>query len=184
MTISTVSLRRIIAVAVLTVAGCGRTDPPELQQGLEVYHDDNGRFSFRPPAGWMQALRAGVQKGDRTQDSPLVKYKYAAGKEIAFFQVSAVDLPEGTDVTAFLDKALTRDEKRTSKSPEDLIVGGIKATRDTFSTKWDREPMTREVVAVRRGPRVFFFTATFPPSNKSIRETVRKLLDSVTWDDA
>jgi hypothetical protein len=172
-----------VLAAALMAGGCGRPRPPVLQQNLEVFHDEKEGYSFRPPQGWIQAARGNVvSKEDRGEEIELVKYKRGSGKQMVFFRVSAVDLPEGTDLAAYLDKALGKADKRVSTKPEDVKIGGLPAKRETYNTTWDRDAMVKEIVAVRRGPRVYFFTATFAPSDKPAREAVQKILDSVTWE--
>jgi hypothetical protein len=153
-----------------------------LEQNLDVFRDEIEGYSFRPSPGWLQAARANVSPDERGREHELVKYKRGTGSQLAFFRVSAVDLPDGTDIAGHLDKTFGKDDKRTSTKPEELKLGGAAATRETYSTKWDRQTMVREVVIVRRGPRVYFFTGTFSPSDKTSREEVRKMLDSVVWE--
>lgn len=172
----------VVGVWMIFLAGCGGIQPPVLEQNLEVFRDEIEGFSFRPPEGWLQQSRANVPRREqRNQERMLVKYNRGSGKQPSVFQVSAVDLPTDTDFTAYLDKALGKTEKRTTSKPEDVQVGGLSGKRETYSTKWDREAVTKEIVSVRRGPRVYFFTGVYAPTDKQAKDTIRKILESVEW---
>ncbi len=168
-------------VLLVTVVGCGGPEPPVLLQNLDVYQDEQEGFRFRPPPGWMMQSR--TASADRAKEIGLVKYKRGSGTQVGVFQVSAIDLTPGTDVTAYVDKALGKDDKRTSKKSEALQVGGQPGARDTYNTRWDRETLTKEIVAVRRGPRVYFLTGIYPPADKETKDAIRKTLDSMEWLD-
>jgi hypothetical protein len=165
-------------------AGCGEgLRPPALEQNLEVFSDSREGFQFRPPAAWHQQARAVVTKEDRDKECLLVKYKRVGGDTMAFFQVTALDLPASTDIPAYLARTLGKEVTRQSKAPEPLKVGGLAGTRETFSTKWEKEQMAREVVAVRRGTRVYIITGTYPTGDKAAQEAIRKCIDSFAWAD-
>ena len=172
-----------IALIFFTLVGCGDPKPLVLEQNLEVYRDDIEGFSFRPPEGWLQQSRARVPKADRGQERLLIKYKRSTGNQLGVFQVSAVDLPADTNVTAYLDQSFGKNDKRTSTKPDLVQIGGLPGTRETFISKWDRETVVKEVVFVRRGPRVYFFTSVVAPSDKPTREAMRKILESIEWQD-
>ena len=65
---------------------------------------------------------------------------------------------------------------------EACSVGSRRGKRFILSGKGPDGQWVREVAAVRRDGRVYFFTATFGPKDGDTRDQVRKTLAGVSWD--
>jgi hypothetical protein len=175
-----------LALAGLLLAGCGpRIKAPRLVQGEAVYHNPREGLRLEPPPGWSQHARADYPvRLDR--ERPLVKYKCLEDREAAVFQVSRIDLAEAILPETYLREQPPGPEKwRLTGATETLQVGGRPATRVTFTGTWEeneKEEVVKEVVAVRRGERVYFFTGIFVADDREARAKVRKAIESVVWD--
>jgi hypothetical protein len=158
-----------------------------LIQDLEVYHDSREGFRLAPPRGWRQHGRGQYPPGQYDKERDLLKYRSLDEGKVGVFRVSMIDLPEAESATAYLAAKPPGPERwSVSGTSEPLKVGGLAAERVTFSGVWEGrkadEPVTKEVVAVRRGGRVYFFAAIFLAGDKDTRDVARKVLSSVAWD--
>jgi hypothetical protein len=176
-------IRPLAILLGLAAAGCARQPhPPALQRNTGTYQDAKEGFRFDPPAGWTQNLRGTPAPENRSRECQLVKYARAGGR-LAFFLVSVIDLAPSTDFNAFLAaRSPGKDWHRLSLT-ETLEVDHLAGVRDVFTGTWDREPVIREIVSVRRGNSVYFFTATFPANDEEVRKQVRQAVASVVWEE-
>ena len=168
---------------VLLPLGCTRRPrPPVLRQNLPVFANAREGFRFQPPAGWSQHALSDPSRADQTRELTLVKYKRLTARKPAFLQVSAVNLPDGTDPSTYLgEHALGRDWRRVGQT-ETLQVGRASATREVFTGYWDRDQIVKEVVTFRRGERVYFFTGIFPVGDGEAQAEVRQAVATIWWD--
>jgi hypothetical protein len=178
-------LRHVTAAAglmtLLVGAGCGPR-PPALQAAGAAYENAHEGLTFRPPAAWRQRGLVADPGGPAPSERFLVKYKHDFRGGPAFLSVTMVDLPEGTT----LDKLLARRSPGSGWGPpsrvETLQVRGRPAARVAYSGRQNDQPSVREVVAVRRDRRVYFFTGTFPRSDPQAREQIRQAVGSIVWE--
>jgi hypothetical protein len=155
-------------------------------QGDAVYYSRNEGFHLEPPPGWSQHARAEYPPGRYEREWPLVKYKRIDEQGPAFFRASMLDLAESIDPAAYLrEKPPGPEHWRPVGAPESVHVGGLPATRVMFTGTWEeaeKEEVAKEVVAVRRGGRVYFFAGIFPAADQNVRKMVRTAVASVVWD--
>jgi hypothetical protein len=169
------------------LVGCGaRPKAPPLVQGEAVYHNPREGFRLEPPPGWNQQGRAEYPPGRQEQERALVEYKRLDVQGPAFFRASLLDLPESTTAEAYLrGRPPGPDKWQPAAGTETLQVGGLPATRVTFTGMWEeekKEEVVKEVVAVRRGGRVYFFTGIFAADDPKARALVRTAVASIVWD--
>jgi hypothetical protein len=163
------------------LAGCERQPrAPALEDGT-VYSNGREGFRFVVPDGWSQQAKADVPPGPVSKERVLVIYRYFGGALPATLQVSLVDLPETADLAEHLARPSEGIDWRTSARPEPLHIGGQAAKRYFLSGKAGKYDMAREVVALRRGGRVYFFSASFLGSDGVRREQVRETIAGVLW---
>jgi hypothetical protein len=117
----------------------------------------------------------------------LVKYRSFDENNPGVFRVTMLVLPESESVTEYLSRRPPGPERWLVKSKaEQVSVGGRPADRLTYAGFWKgqrtEEPMTKEVVAVRRGNRVYFFTGIFQWGDRQTRDVTRQAVASVAWD--
>jgi hypothetical protein len=165
------------------LAGCNaRPRPPALQQNEAFFHDQREGLRFTPPAGWIQHGRAKPPREDGTHEFLLVKYKRLSEPKAAFLEVWVKDLPATADLSAYMDERLPARTWRRSSRSETVEVGRLPAIREAFSGYYDKDRFVKEVVAVRRGERVYFFTGIFPTSDDQARDQVRQAVESTVWE--
>ncbi len=164
------------------LAGCSdRPHAPALRDE-PVYQNDAEGFRFLAPEGWAQFARANLPPGPVTKEKLLVGYRRRTGESPASFEVTCVDLPEGADLVAqAIGTPGGPHAWRAAGAPEPTTAGGAAATKFTLLGRPDREQLQRDVVAVRRGPRVYFFTLTAATKDAAARDAVRRVVSGVSW---
>jgi hypothetical protein len=165
---------------VLFAIGCSRKPrPPRLQKDASVYYNPHDGFQFQVPAGWSENARADPRV-QHAHEQRLVKYKRLAAKP-AFLEVSVVDLPESTNVSDYLTEHSVGKEWQRLAETKELTVDRFPATQDAFVGYWDREKIIKEIVAVRQGKRVYFFTGSYPAADTEARDEIREAVASIVW---
>jgi hypothetical protein len=164
------------------VAGCGPRPRAPALQDEPVYQNMQEGFHFLPPEGWIMHARAEVPPGKLSEEHLLVEYKRVTSAKPASLEVSMADIPIDTDLAACLEGRASPEEPwRPQGPPEKLEVGGQPAARRSLIGQFVQDRTTREMVAVRRGERVYFFDGIFPADDSRAREQVRKAVASLAW---
>ena len=92
------------------------------------------------------------------------------------------DLPEGADLPKFLTAAPSEGVRwRAKGAPESVTVNGVAATRFALAGGAGRDEQVKEVVAFRRGGRVYFFAGLFAAGDTATRDEVRRAVNSIVW---
>jgi hypothetical protein len=92
------------------------------------------------------------------------------------------DLPEDADLPKHLSKPAYGVKEWKLKAPvEELDVGGLPARRLIFGGQFEQAELIKEVVAVQRGQRHYFFSALFWSSDPDAREQIRRAVASTIW---
>jgi hypothetical protein len=118
--------------------------------------------------------------GKLSEEHLLVEYKRVTSAKPASLGVSRADIPADTDPAACLGgRASPNDSWQPQGTAEELKVGGQPAARLMFIGEFGQDRVAREMVAVRRGERAYFFTGIFPADDNRAREQVRKAVASV-----
>ncbi len=165
----------------LVLCGCdNRPRAPALQPG-PLYQSEREGLRFLAPDDWVQRARAELPAGRYEKPELLVAYTRVTDRP-AEFEVTLADLPEGTDLQKFLTATPSEGVRWQAKgAPEELTVGGVPATRFTLAGGSGKGAQAKEVVAVRRGGRVYFFAGIFPAGDRATRDEVRRAVNSVVW---
>ena len=162
------------------LAGCASRPSAPALVDTPIYQNKQEGFRFEAPEGWKMASRAEYPPGRTEQERLLVEYRRLRGEQPASFLVSMVDLPESADPGAYLrDRPFVKSLKSTPA--ESLTLGGRPAQRYAFEGRPGKGDSSQEVVAVRHGERVYFFTGVFAAGDKQAREQVRRTVASLTW---
>ena len=172
----------LIFLSASVVAGCNtRPRAPALRDD-PVYQNDREGFRFLAPEGWRQNTRGDVPPGKAEKERTLVDYRPTAGPSGASLRVSLADLPDSTDLATHLaGPSYGADKWRPAGRPEETAVGSATGTRYSFSGRVSKDEVAKEVVAVRRGGRVYFFTALYAPKDVEVRDQLRRVVSSVVW---
>jgi hypothetical protein len=164
------------------VLGCtDRPHAPALSNDA-VFQSDREGLRFPVPDGWVQFERSELPPGPVSQPRLLVSYHPAKPDTAAELELYRVDLPEDADPGQFLaDHPIGALKWSPKPPPQPLELNGAPATRYTFTRGTGRTEVTREVVAFRRGPRVYLFAVTFPASDPEARDQLRRAVQNVIW---
>jgi hypothetical protein len=165
------------------VAGCDSRPAAPALQNDPIYRNKKEHFRLLAPEGWIQTARQELPAGHIDKERLLVQYTRSSDRP-ATFEVSCADLPESTDLVAFMEGPGYGSTRWRKNGPADKIeIGGLAGTRLALSARIDGEDKTREVAAFRRGGRVYFFTGLYAASDTAARDQVRRAIDGIIWSD-
>jgi hypothetical protein len=171
-------------VAAALMAGCRSGPHAPALSNEPVYQNSQEGFRFLAPETWTQYAKAALPPGKVDKERLLVGYRCLPPDKPAQLEVSRADLPPDTNLTEYLGKAaFSSDKWRVKGAPEEVSINGVLAVRTTLVARSGREEMVREVVAFRRGERVYFFSGLYPAGDTKAREEIRRSVGSVIWRD-
>ena len=168
-----------VLIVLLLAAGCSDRPRAPALRNEPVYDNLSAGLRFLTPEGWTQQAKANLPPGPAESERLLVRYSGPPGPTPPSFEVVFQDLPESTDMVGHLSvpsHSLPGPWKAEGK-PEPLTVNGVAASRYLFT----QMGMTKECVAVRRGGRVYFFTAVYSSADSKSRDQIRTVVEGVTW---
>jgi hypothetical protein len=169
--------------AALAAAGCTERPHAPALRNEAVYQNAQEGFRFLPPEGWPMHTRTNLPSGPLTKEHVLVAYRNVqpGSPRPAAFEVSCADLPESADLTAHLSAG--KGNWRAVKPPEPVAAGNAAGVRITLAGRVGNDALQKEVVAVRRGGRVYFFTLIAAPTDTAARAQARQAVGSLMWKD-
>jgi hypothetical protein len=164
--------------ALLLITGCSpKPRAPALQAG-PVYQSKQEGIRFRVPDSWVQTTRGEFPSGKLGKERILVAYR--ATDRIAAFELNALDYVEGVDLAAYLAEGSYGCKAwKAVAAPEAVKFGDLDGQRYIMTGRIDKEMMTLEVNAVRRGDRIYLLKGIFSTADKKAREQLREAVQSV-----
>jgi hypothetical protein len=179
------------ARAILTIgwafalaAGCETRPRAPVLSDDPVYQNDREGFRFLAPKGWSQSTRAEVPSGKLDTETPLVAYLPETDSASASFRVSLIDLPASADLGQHVARpSYGVDHWSQTGAPEEVAVGSTTGVRYTLRGHTQKEELIKEVVCLRRGERVYFFTAMYTSTDIEARDELRRVIKSIIWKD-
>lgn len=164
------------------LAGCApKPRAPALETG-PVYENAKEGVQFVVPEGWVQFARSDTPPGKLTHPVMLVNYQIPNPGRQTELELNVVDLPADADVAAYFTEHAFGSSRWDPKGPpQSLQVGGAQAARYRYARRDGKTEFVREVVAVRRGERVFLFIYAAPAGDDTSPDQWRQLLASVRW---
>lgn len=171
----------LLVLAALLGWGCRPKPKAPALIDEPVYQSDEG-FRFRVPEGWIMTARGNVPPGPVESNRILVTYRRVVGDSEATLEVSVMDLPEDTDLTAYLSRpSFAARHWEPRGQPESMEAGGRHGTRFRLRARVSGTELVKEVAAFRRGGRVYFFTLLYSPKDPTAPEQVRRSLGRLEW---
>jgi hypothetical protein len=168
--------------AVLLSACSPRPRAPALDND-PVYQNRREGFRFIVPEGWIQLAKADLPPGKVSKERLLVSYQRPVHGKTVFLEVSLADLPDSTDLAAYLAESSYGTSKwRRSGSPQELDFNGVSAVRYSYSIRAGKDDLVKEVTTFRRGERVYLFAGVYPTGDSQSREQLRRAVASTIWE--
>jgi hypothetical protein len=163
---------------------------PMLEQDGPDFVDHQIGVTFTPPAGWAMQERSTESPTTHKAERMVVKFKrLIPGPKAAWFKLNVADV---TGDPSPADLIRTRKPREAhfgmTKDPEDgLTIAGRPASRVTFGGDMDPDgkgsrPTTQEIVALRHGPVVLYFTGTFITADAETQQMIRAAIESAKLD--
>src|SRR5262245_30253534 len=92
----------VVVGVIVLVAGRGGPRAPALRPE-PVYQNSREGFRFVAPEGWTQVAKAELPSGPAEKERLMVRYQAATGDPAAL-EATVIDLPESTDLAAYLSQ--------------------------------------------------------------------------------
>jgi hypothetical protein len=177
-----VGMSLLVALVLGPAVGCSRGPRAPALLDEPIYENRQEGFHFVTPDGWKMQSRTELPPGKLTEERSLVKYERQTGERSSSLEVSMADVPSETDLTTCLQqRAAAPAPWPLAKPMERLTLGGQPAARAIFVSPLPVEREVHEIVAVRHGSRVYYFTAVLPVGDTRARDEVRKALATLSW---
>lgn len=171
----------IAAVAAMLVLGCNSQPQAPVLRNEPVYQNDTEGFRFLAPEGWRQHAKVNAPPEKLDKERLLVQYVGLSSEKGASLDVSMADLPETTDLAAYLAGPSGGVKNWRLKTSESVTINGVPAERLIFLGRVGKEEAVKEVVVFRRGERVYFFSAYCASGDTRAQEQVRSAVGSTRW---
>jgi predicted Zn-dependent protease len=169
-----------LAHAFVVLAGCDSAPRAPLLRDEAVYYNRREGFRFLVPEGWKIQAKAELPPGKLEQERMLVEYIRPTFVP-ATLQLSAADLGPNEDLGKYFETHNFRKrEYRTHAVEKGVTIG--RETIDRFSFPNSEDGFDKEITPIRRGERVFLFTALFMKEDHQGRDAVRQAVASLVWD--
>jgi len=169
----------------LIVLACGCSERPNAPPlaNEPVYQNEKIGLRFLAPAGWTLTSRAELPSGALPKPIVLVAYQLTKSDNPAELEVLAADLPDRSDLGAFLLEHRIGAATWTLKPPtEEVTINGAKGTRLVLIRKSGKGETRREATAFQRGGRMFVFLITYSANDSADRDAARQSVESVSWN--
>ena len=172
----------LVVLSWFTLTGCNTRPHAPALDNAPIYQNDREGFRFVMPEGWSQRARTDVPAGTYPKERLLVAYHQSGSESPAWLEATLADLPEATDLAVFLaEPSYGVTEWRLKAGPESIEVTGAAGRRWTFTGREGKNEWIKEVVAVRRGGRTYFFNLLFAPTDTTSRDQGRRAIASLIW---
>lgn len=164
------------------VIGCSQgPKAPPLEDG-PVFYDRQEGFRFLVPDGWKQSVHALVPPG-RLEDERIIVEYHLPTEKAASFAVTCADINPSLKLDDYVATHVPGGAHWKLTGPgQPCRIQDVPAERMMLTGHpQGPEPYTREVLAFRRGDRVYFFTGIFATSDKAAAEQVHQTNESIIW---
>lgn len=173
----------LIGLMLVTAAACNSQRPsaPPLQDA-PYYDNPTEGFRFFPPEGWKERARGNVPPGAVDAEHMLVEYRSVTTRQPAAIRVSVADVSTDMPLAEYVEKHNIDAKQWQLTAPFDKFpINGVEAVRADYRRGSGKEQLAKEVVAFRRGKRVYFFVAMYAANDAKVRKDLRRAVDSIVW---
>jgi hypothetical protein len=174
---------RLFGLVALIHAGCSDSPKaPALRQHESEYVNEREGVRFTKPEGWLEQGRSDLPPGPVAVERLLIKYKRPEkqDRDSAFIKLTLIDVPSDQTPEDFLNKRKPPEPNWLRKSSlEPVRLGALGGWRLIYGGLWDDGPYRADVVAFRKGVRVFVFTAFYPENDEAGQGQLRRAMESL-----
>jgi hypothetical protein len=146
-----------------------------------IYENVREGLRFNVPKGWLQQMKTDLPPGPVPKERTLVLYRVFEPSP-ANFEVSVRDIEKDEEIAPFLARKEMAGAKWTPRSentPWPVPEWAVGSYRLQAKVK---EILTyRDVLAARRGSRIYFFNVIYWPKHPARRDEGREAMKSVKW---
>ncbi len=162
--------------------GCDSAPRAPALRDSAVYQNNREGFRFLVPDGWLQSASSVLPDDLGDGEILLVQYKMRTPSKSATVEILCFDETEPQDLEKY--HALPSHGVRkwiAEESAKDLEINGTSAERYSFSAMLGDDQMMKDVVAFRRGKRVYSIIGMFFASDEKARQQLQRAAGSVIW---
>src|SRR5262245_2834988 len=172
-----------LAMSFSLMQGCDSRPRAPALSDEPVYVNMQEGFRFVAPEGWHIQSRGEFPQQELTKERMLVEYRHRReGRELSLL-VSMVDVAPGTPISEYVTTRLYPRGSWKLLGADQIRAGTLPAERLILGTQVDKEDVIREIVAVRRTNRLYFFSGSFPAKDSKGRDEIRKALSTLSWQE-
>ena len=170
------------AILTMLLASCDSRPRAPALRDADVYQNNQEGFRFLVPDNWTQTANAILPNGSIEGEVLLVQYRMRTANQGASLEVLCFDENQPTDLQAYhAGPSHGSQVWQSAEPPQPIEVGGASAERWVYVAQVSKQKMTKEVVAFRRGPRVYSFIGLFWSTDNKAREQLRRAVGSILW---
>lgn len=167
---------------VLFLSGCEAKPRAPALTDDPVYQNDQYGLRLLAPERWKQIANAVVPPGQH--DKPMQIVGYQSPQMDAAFEIFVAEVPGSIDLQSLaIQPSHGVAEWKSAGAAEPMTVGNVPAMRYRFRGLLGTVSQTKDVVAVRRGDRVFLFILLAAARDTVAVDAARLSIGSVTWRD-
>lgn len=167
----------------LILCGCQRGPvAPELRNS-PVYNNSREGFRFLVPEGWTISASANIPSGDLETDLFLVQYNVRTlGSDGQVHVICFQDKQKDIDLAQYHTKPAFGIQKWSLKEgPTKETIHGKEGTWLYYTGRNKGPKMGQDVLAFRKGDRVYSFVGLCEASDNVARQSIHRAFASVIW---
>jgi len=162
--------------------GCDARPRAPALRDAHVYQNNQEGFRFLVPDNWTQTANAVLPNGSIEGEVLLVQYRMRTADQGASLEVLCFDEEQPSDLQAYhAGPSHGSSAWQSGEPPHRIEVGGASVERWVYIAEISKQKLTKEVVAFRRGPRVYSFIGLFWSTDNKAREQLRRAVSSILW---
>jgi len=174
---------RLFLLSSLSVlAGCAEQPRAPALRDDPVYINEREGLRFLVPENWVQQGSANLPAGKLAKEHSLVRFVRKSRDKKAILEITVAGLEESADLAAHLaGPSFSAKGWHRTASREPVETQGLTGTRFTFTGRVGKDEIIKEVVAFRKGERVYFFNGLFFPGDNQARDQIRQTIKGTIW---
>ena len=164
------------------LSGCERAPRAPALRDTKVYQNNRQGFRFLVPDNWTQTANAVLPKGPIEGEVLLVQYRMRTAEMGAALEVLCFDQARASNLQDYHAGPSHGTERWQSLEPaKGVEIGGAAGQRFVFVGRVSNQRMNKEVVAFRRGSRVFSFIGLYWQKDTKAGEQYERAVQSILW---